>query len=1387
GNRIAGKSSVEVTVEGDGAPPSVVSAARNLLLDSTGATVDLTFNEAVDPEAVGDLSNYQIKGKRQLKKVALLGDGRVARLTFDAPVGKAPPTKALVALAVLALLASLLASWLLGISSRAAAMTVRLVFLLIAVALIVVVATGAAGTGVRVFHVRDLAGNERAVAVAPLIETLEPAAPRLASAKAAISADGSRKSFSVAFDKSVDPAAATDAKNFTLECPVGSAIDLKGAKMEYDPETFTATVDLSSRAADVKGLKLGDEFRIAVANVRDVHGNAIAANSHVSGKIGGDFNPPKPLQAFQDLELDLVQLKEDAELASGIKAYASGVKKGFTVDVKFDKPLDKKSAEDTANYVLFGGPRTKLALLQEDEKTVRVIFAAAVVPDQTTILMRNIKDTLGNFMPPVSDFPIVSSDKVLPKLLRVQSTAVSGPFNDTISVMFNEELVADDGKALGNFKVESPIGKAIDLAGSGVSYNAAVSTTTITLAQRDDKALNLRPGDSIKVTVSNVRDIAGNKIVKESVITGSVRGDTTKPQLVSVTQNTAVDETGATVDVQFDEAVDVASAKQLALYAFSGGQKALQAVVKSPETPVDQELLDALATLSDERSRAGLARFESFESRIPGYPGNRKAYDHIVSEFKRLGYKPVTETFRVPVPVQRGENKLTLLGESGQPEATMPLYCLWPNKVQTSTLPKDGLTGHLVYGGKGEFIDFTGQEIMGSIVLLDFDSADNYVNARMLGAQAIIFFDNGGITMGQAYDKFMEVPADVPRFWINKSEAQRLLPLAKKNRRVTLNARMDWVDAETWNVYALLEGSDEKMPVPGDKPKRWKDNIIVVSAYYDSMSVVPSLAPGADSASGITALLEVARVLKHEYPPKASFVFLATSGHFEGLRGMSDFVYRHARKSKYYLARMAVKDKIEVLFSSDKLGAIKDPGELEKAYEAEKRDFRLLVALDLSTHNDQVAAFAEGTYQNWWWGTDNYKQNAIAPFAKKFLEYQDNDEAAFPVEPDMAAKKKSKHVDYLESRKYLNAVTPSKRSWRHYMHTPLGLDHEVVTFVGHFGMGMATAHDTRVWMDTPLDTVANANVTNLTTQIRTLAALFAKAGRDEKFFPDSKLEMKDRGHNLKGNIVWFDRKVNHFVPKASIGGALVTYQLSAERSRSAVRTLMTSMTCEDDPHAGDEQKGFRVTPITSDAKRIHVAVWNRALKDVTEHKVVVETRYGTFAYPLRLEDVKEGRWVADINMAREIYGPDSFIPCSLACGIPLILLLALLFGVSQMPKALRYILWILVTIDVVVWAFWFVFVLAIQVDNRIGEKKEDLNLSWEHGIVKEIVLRSQQGESRHENIDVSFGNFKGQFKHRIRRHPWGLWAMAYKLDDEGRIVFAADRGQEGEKTYPILS
>jgi len=41
-----------------------------------------------------------------------------------------------------------------------------------------------------------------------------------------------------------------------------------------------------------------------------------------------------------------------------------------------------------------------------------------------------------------------------------------------------------------------------------------------------------------------------------------------------------------------------------------------------------------------------------------------------------------------------------------------------------------------------------------------------------------------------------------------------------------------------------------------------RDQIIVIEGYYDSMSVVPSLAPGAESACGIATMLELARIFK---------------------------------------------------------------------------------------------------------------------------------------------------------------------------------------------------------------------------------------------------------------------------------------------------------------------------------------------------------------------------------------------------------------------------------------------------------------------------------------------------------------------------------------------
>ena len=67
-----------------------------------------------------------------------------------------------------------------------------------------------------------------------------------------------------------------------------------------------------------------------------------------------------------------------------------------------------------------------------------------------------------------------------------------------------------------------------------------------------------------------------------------------------------------------------------------------------------------------------------------------------------------------------------------------------------------------------------------------------------------------------------------------------------------------------------------------EDPQAWKEQVIVIQAYYDAMSVVPARAPGAENASGIVALLKLIETLGAS-PKLFRAIFLATSGHFQGL------------------------------------------------------------------------------------------------------------------------------------------------------------------------------------------------------------------------------------------------------------------------------------------------------------------------------------------------------------------------------------------------------------------------------------------------------------------------------------------------------------------------
>ncbi|MBI4530605.1 MAG: hypothetical protein HY709_03700, partial [Candidatus Latescibacteria bacterium] len=434
----------------------------------------------------------------------------------------------------------------------------------------------------------------------------------------------------------------------------------------------------------------------------------------------------------------------------------------------------------------------------------------------------------------------------------------------------------------------------------------------------------------------------------------------------------------------------------------------------------------------------------------------------------------------------------------------IPLFCLWPNHVRTPTTPKEGLRGKLIYGEKGEFSSLNGQDVKGSIVLLDFNCGQHYINPMLLGAQAVIFFDNGKVTRGEAADKFLDVPVDLPRFWVREEDARRLLRVAGSGEEeVIVEGKLAWEEIEARNIYGYLPGTDDRL----------KDRLIIVEAYYDAISVVPKLAPGAENAAGITALLHVARALK-AYGSDSPFLFLATSGHFEGLAGINDFLSRHSRTSRYFRERIPDEQKI---------------------------DFQLFIGLDLSTHVPSVASFFTGTFYNPGWGTDDYQKNLLAPYAKTFTTYTED-------------------IWGGERERFVDAITPSKRTWKNFLPVPLAFDAESVVFMGREGLTLATPNDVRERVDTPVDQLHYVDIDRLTTQVTTIAGLLVKAGRDEDFFVRSKLELRDRGHRLEGDIRWFDRDENFAIPVVPVGGAVVTYQQPGPNSVGGVRTLITTTT-----------------------------------------------------------------------------------------------------------------------------------------------------------------------------------------------------------------------------------
>ena len=266
--------------------------------------------------------------------------------------------------------------------------------------------------------------------------------------------------------------------------------------------------------------------------------------------------------------------------------------------------------------------------------------------------------------------------------------------------------------------------------------------------------------------------------------------------------------------------------------------------------------------------------FTGFKSRVDGYPGNYKAGNLIADFFRSLGLKVIVQNYSAAIPYDSGSQ---IVIEHGNSSIKVPAYALWPNGVQASFTPRAGLSGRLVYVKDGDLNEFDGKAMNNTIVLMDFNSGSNWLNAAKLGAKAVIFLANNETNSYEALTKATPVPIYVPRLLVNSNFSNLLLSYAKNQSEVTIYSNISWKNIIGRNIIGIINGTE------------YPNDVIVITAHYDSWGITPALAPGSEDSLSISSLLEIARLFSI-HKPKRTIWFVALSGYWEGLIGPSNFV-----------------------------------------------------------------------------------------------------------------------------------------------------------------------------------------------------------------------------------------------------------------------------------------------------------------------------------------------------------------------------------------------------------------------------------------------------------------------------------------------------------------
>ncbi|NLO04772.1 MAG: M28 family peptidase [candidate division WS1 bacterium] len=589
--------------------------------------------------------------------------------------------------------------------------------------------------------------------------------------------------------------------------------------------------------------------------------------------------------------------------------------------------------------------------------------------------------------------------------------------------------------------------------------------------------------------------------------------------------------------------------------------------------------------ISPDRLSAHINTMASFGSRVSGYPGNAQAADYIIDRFEELGMQTMVQEFDLPTPLH--EDAALEMGG-----ASYELHGLWPNLVRTSAVPSEGLTGPVIYVGDGTLSDFNGLDAQNAIVVMDFNTGQSWLNAALLDSSAVLMIEPENTTRGEAEIKWLRVPVNVPRFWISRDDAEAVIAAAGEGTDGTVTSNVQWRSRTNRNIIGVLKGSDPELA----------GEAMIIEAYYDSISVVPSLSPGAENAVSIATLLELAEIYSQpQYRPDRSIIFLACSGHFNALSGAREFIELWGKEPRKIRQRRERFDELtrelteleralettrtELEEMEERKQALAresaglSPAQLERRTElasrinvgqleltddlayrridrlqadiARKRadmqfwealnqfeKIHLFMGLDLSTHTPTLGAFQVG-----WYFAQAHLLRFYSPLGKQLSD----DALAVTQELGLVTSGSGEQQVNQMSQYFIDGINPIKgREWHTFFPGKIAFDHEMMIRGGRAGLTFTTVNDARQFVDTPLDTPDRVNLDNLVTQNRLLVNMLHRLLNDPTLSDRAlkrieALKKMDDLNDIKGTVLEFRRRES-FVPNSPVPESLVLIQ-----------------------------------------------------------------------------------------------------------------------------------------------------------------------------------------------------------------------------------------------------